>query len=272
MAVQPAEALHLIRGYELDALRFTELPAQPAAFLVEDIAQEPWPAHHPCDFRGLSKAHAFRQLVADEAASHHQHTCGRIGLLNDAVGVVDGLKAEALGHLVRAGPGRRLWSATGRDQQRVVRERLAAVRVHDFARCVDLGDPGLQVDLEVLLLVVLDRAHEHLLAPHLAAQVPRQSDPVVQRVLLGGDHDDRGFGVELAQLFRAGLSGDAVADDHVASRQARWADQAYAAYSRHRRPVPRKGWREEERIQRMRDDDPPGPLTQASAPEGRPAV
>ena len=62
MAVQPAEALHLIRGYELDALRFAELPAQPAAFLVEDITQEPWPAHHPSDFRGLSKAHAFRSV------------------------------------------------------------------------------------------------------------------------------------------------------------------------------------------------------------------
>ncbi len=39
-----------------------------------------------------------------------------------------------------------------------------------------------------------------------------------------------------------------------------------AADSWHRRPEPRRGWREEERIAQMRDDAAPGPSTQASAP------
>ena len=39
-----------------------------------------------------------------------------------------------------------------------------------------------------------------------------------------------------------------------------------AAYSRHGRPEPRKGWRKEELQLQMRDDAAPGPLTQASAP------
>ncbi len=40
-----------------------------------------------------------------------------------------------------------------------------------------------------------------------------------------------------------------------------------AAYSRDRRPESRRGWRKEERIQWMRDDSAPGPMTQASAPQ-----
>src|SRR5260370_28715621 len=39
------------------------------------------------------------------------------------------------------------------------------------------------------------------------------------------------------------------------------------AYPRHRRPEPKRGWRAEERIAQMRDDAPPGPSTQASAPK-----
>src|SRR5437588_6908421 len=158
MAVEPAELLHLVRRDELDSLRLTELPAQPAAFLVEDVAQEPWPAHHPGDLRCLSKAHALGKLVADEAAAHHEHPLGPIRLLNDAVGVVDGLKAQALRYLVRARPRRRFGSTTGRDQQGVVWERMAAVRAHDLARRVDLGDPRFEVDLEVLPRVVLNGA------------------------------------------------------------------------------------------------------------------
>jgi hypothetical protein len=71
------------------------------------------------------------------------------------------------------------------------------------------------VDLEVPLRVVLCRAHENLLAPDLSAQVARKRDSVVQRVLFSRDDDDRGVGVGLAQVFGAGLAGDAVAQNDV---------------------------------------------------------
>ena len=71
------------------------------------------------------------------------------------------------------------------------------------------------MDLDALGGVVLGRAHEDFLAAHLAAQVPRQRDAVVQRMALGGDHGDRTVGVERTQLFGAGLAGDAVAEDDV---------------------------------------------------------
>src|SRR5581483_1795839 len=221
VAVDAAELLDLVRGDELHALRLAELAAELAALLVEHVAQEPRPAHDPRDLRRLPKADALGELVADEAPTHHEHALRRVGLLDDRVGVVDGLEAEALSDLVGAGPGRRFGAAAGRDQQRVVLERLAVVGAHDLGLDVDLRDPRLEMDVEVLLRVVLDGAHEDLLAPHLAAKVSRQRDAVVERVLLRRDHDDRGVRLQLAQLFGAGLPGDAVADDDVLARQLR---------------------------------------------------
>ena len=80
-----------------------------------------------------------------------------------------------------------------------------------------MGRPGLEVDLEVAGGVVLDRAHEDLLLPHLAAQVAGQRDPVVERMPLGGDHHDRALGILEAELLGAGLACDAVAENHVAT-------------------------------------------------------
>ena len=84
---------------------------------------------------------------------------------------------------------------------------------------VDLGRPGLEMDLDVVLGVVLDRAHEDFFAPHLAPEIARQRDAVVERVPLRGDHHDRGIWIGLAQVLRAGLAGDAVAEDDVSARQ-----------------------------------------------------
>jgi len=73
------------------------------------------------------------------------------------------------------------------------------------------------VDVDVLLRRLLGGAHEHLLAPHLSAQVSRQRDAVVERVALGGDDRDGGVRVGLAKLFGCGLAGNAVAEDDVAA-------------------------------------------------------
>ena len=72
------------------------------------------------------------------------------------------------------------------------------------------------MDLEVLPRVIVDRAHEHLLAPHLAAQVTRQRHAVVERMALGGDDHDQGIWIRLTQVLGAGLPSDAVAEDYVA--------------------------------------------------------
>src|SRR4029077_4223468 len=107
-AVRAAELLYLIRADELNALGLAQLPAELPAFRVEDVAEEPRPAHDPGQLRFLAEAHSLGELVADEAAAHHQHALGRIGFLDDGVGVVKRLKADGLRHLVRARPGRRL--------------------------------------------------------------------------------------------------------------------------------------------------------------------
>ena len=71
------------------------------------------------------------------------------------------------------------------------------------------------MDLDVLGGGMLGRAHEYLLAAHLAPQVSRKGDPVVERMPLRGDDNDRGLGVGFAQVFGARLAGDAVAEDDV---------------------------------------------------------
>src|SRR5262249_16235917 len=93
---------------------------------------------------------------------------------------------------------------------------MAPVRSHDLRTGVDLSRPGLEVDLEALFRVILDRPHQHLLLPDLAAQEAGEGDAVVKRVPLCRDHDDRALWVPRAKLLAAGLPGDAVAEDHVA--------------------------------------------------------
>src|SRR5205823_9100336 len=95
------------------------------------------------------------------------------------------------GHLIGARPWRWLGAPTGRDQDRVVYKLLAAVGVHDLLAEVDLGRPGLEMDVDVLLGGLLCGTHEDLLAADLAAQVAGQGHPVVERVLFRGDDRDR---------------------------------------------------------------------------------
>src|SRR5206468_4661820 len=120
------------------------------------------------------------------------------------------------GHVRGAGPGRRLGPAARGDQDRVVLEPLAAVRVDDLVAQVDLSRPRLEMNLDALLRGLLGRAHEDLFPAHLAAQVARQGDAVVERMLLGGDDRDRRLAVGLAQIFSARLTSDAVAENDEA--------------------------------------------------------
>src|SRR2546428_4243949 len=211
-AIAATELLDLIRGDELDALRLAELPAELAALFIQDVAKKPRPAHDPRHLRLLAKAHALGQLVPDEAAAHDEHPLARVGFLDDRVGVVERLKAQTRRHVGRARPWRRFRSAAGRDEDGVVLELLSAIGKDDLVAEVDLGGPGLEMDLDVVLGVVLDRAHEDFFAPHLAPEIARQRDAVVERVPLRGDHHDRRIWMGLAQVLPAGRAGAAYAE------------------------------------------------------------
>ena len=61
------------------------------------------------------------------------------------------------------------------------------------------------MNLEILGRVLLRCTHEYLLAPHLAAEIARQRDTVVERMALGRDHHDRCVGIRLAQVLSGGF-------------------------------------------------------------------
>jgi hypothetical protein len=203
----------------LHILGLAQLPAQPPAFLIQHVAQEPRPAHDPRQLCLLAKADSLGQLVTDEAATHHEHALRLVRLLDERIGVVEGLKAQARGHLFGTRPWRWLGPAAGGDEQGVVRKFLTSAGAHDLASCIDLGCPGLEMDLQIPIGIVLDGAHQHLFAAHLPAKIAWQRDAVVEGMSLGRDHDDRCVGVSLAKLLSASLAGDAVADDDISTSQ-----------------------------------------------------
>ena len=118
-----------------------------------------------------------------------------------------------------ARPGRRRRLPAGRHQQGVVGKVACLVGLDDLGGRVDARAPGLEVDLEVLGRVVLDRPHQHLLLADLAAQVAGEGDAVVKGVALAGDHDDRALRVLGPELLGTGLAGDPVAEHHVSTCQ-----------------------------------------------------
>src|SRR5262249_61266307 len=85
----------------------------------------------------------------------------------------------------------------------------------DVCTGADLSRPRLEVDVEALLVIVLDRPPQRVALADLAAQEAREGDAVVRRVPLRRDHDDRALRVPHPKLLGAGLPGDAVAKDHV---------------------------------------------------------
>ena len=199
-------------------LLLAHLAAQLSALLIEHVAQEPGPTHDPGHAGLVTKAHALGELVSDEAASHHKHSLRRVGFLDDRVRVVEGLEAQTGGDVRGTRPGRRFRPAAGGDQDRVVLQLVAPVGLHDLLSQVDVRRPCLEMNLEILGRVLLRCTHEYLLAPHLAAEIARQRDTVVERMALGRDHHDRCVGIRLAQVLSAGLAGDAVPQDDVAPR------------------------------------------------------
>src|SRR5581483_8546566 len=111
-SVVAAELLHLVRRDEAHALRLAHLAAELAALLVEHVAEKPGSAHDPRDACLVAEAHAFGQLVADEAAAHDQDVLAGVGLLDDRVGVVERLEAETSGDLVGTRSRSRLRSSS----------------------------------------------------------------------------------------------------------------------------------------------------------------
>src|SRR5207248_10918857 len=98
------KTFYLVVHDEAAARRLPQLAAQGASFLVEHVAQEPGPAHDP-GHPAAAVHDTLGDLVADEAAAHHQRLLGGVGALDDGIGVVDGLEAEHVVDLVRARPG-----------------------------------------------------------------------------------------------------------------------------------------------------------------------
>src|SRR5947209_1223132 len=215
LGLRPAQVRgHVVRSQlAVHAVGARRVVQQLVGGFVEHPAQEARAADQPVRL-DAARDERLGQLVRDERAADRDADLRRLERVRDRQRVAHVLEVVDVLRALAARRGRRVRAAAGRQEQRIPR-LLAAVRDDRLLLHVQRVDPGREPQIDGVLLVPGDVAHDHLLLGDLLAQQRRQRDPVVETVRLVREEDDGTSRVGLAQLFRAGRPREAVSDDDV---------------------------------------------------------
>src|SRR5690606_29615684 len=136
-----------------------------------------------------------------------------------------------------------------RQQQAVIRDLGAIVRLDHFPAAMNLGHGGIQMQPDTVLAVPVQVVQDDVLDGLFTRQYRRQQDAVVIGVRLGAEHGDLvEIGRQLDQFFDCPDAGHAIADHdklqflHHASTMDSWSTATLVRWWRKRSTAARHTW------------------------------
>ncbi len=212
-AVRAHELAHFLAEVQVHAVRARRVVQQLARSFVQHPPQKARSADQPVRL-DAARYERFGELVRDERSADGDADLRRLERLRDRQRLVHVLEVVHVAGARGAGRARGIRPSAGREEKRVPR-LLAAGGSDRSRRDVDAVDARRQPQIDPVLLVPCDVAHDHFLLRDLLAQQRRECNPIVETVRFVGEEDDGTSRVRLTKLLRAGGSCKSVADDDI---------------------------------------------------------
>ena len=168
--------------------------------------------HH--DYLQAQFAQAVAGLEPQEAAADQYHGLGSRRRFFDPVGIGQGPQGEDPGG-VRPWDRRDKGVAAGGQEELVERETLPLVSLHKFLGRVDLRHPGVQIEVDMSLVIPALLMQGDLVRRLFPRQILRQGGHIVKRPGLPGKDDNFAFRIMFPDIFRRGITRHTVADDQI---------------------------------------------------------